>query len=354
MKRIVTIIVTILLAVGLAACSAGAGTEVSTATDAASTPSGTAGAEETPETAQDTTQKTLNIGIIQLMEHAALDAAREGFVQALADNGYVEGENLTLDVQNAQGDQSNLSTISDRFVAANMDLVLAIATPAAQAIAGKTTTIPILATAVTDYVVAKLAASNEVPGGNVSGTTDMNPIKEQIELILKLAPEAKTIGCIYNGGEDNSVLQAQLAKEIIEGMGLAYTEVTVTSTNDVQQAMQTLVGKCDAIYIPTDNTLASSMPIVAGVTEESKTPVVCGESGMVKAGGLATLGINYYNLGYQTGEMAIRILVDKEDIAAMPIEGQNQFDYCINGDVADAIGLTIPDDLKEYVVYGAE
>lgn len=297
-----------------------------------------------------TSDKHYQIGIIQYMDHSALDAAREGFVQALADNGYVDGDNLTIDVQNAQGDQSNLSTISDRFVSNNEDLVLAIATPAAQSIAGKTTEIPILATAVTDYVSAKLVDSNEAPGGNVSGTTDMNPIKEQIDLLVKLVPDAKTVGVLYTSSEDNSILQAAIAKECIEDLGLAYVEVTVTNSNDVQQATQSIVDMCDAIYIPTDNVFASAMPVVHGVTSESKTPVICGESGMVTSGGLATLGINYKDLGYQTGLMAIKILTGEAQSATMPIESATGFDFAINGTVAEEIGLTIPDDLQQYVI----
>ena len=288
------------------------------------------------------------VGIVQLAEHAALDSACEGFIAALAENGFVDGETVEIDLQNAQGDQSNLSTIGERFLGEKVDLILAIATPAAQAMAGKTTEIPILATAVTDYESAKLVNSNAAPGGNVSGTTDMNPIKEQIALIVQLAPDTKTIGCIYNGGEDNSVLQAGIAKAEIEALGLGYEEITVTSTNDVQQAMQTLVGKCDAIYIPTDNTLASSMPVVAGVANEAKIPVICGESGMVDNGGLATLGINYYNLGHQTGLMAVRILKEGANIAEMPIESLTEFDYRINAATAEAIGLKIPDELAQY------
>jgi putative ABC transport system substrate-binding protein len=297
-----------------------------------------------------TSDKHYQIGIIQYMDHSALDAAREGFVQALADNGYVDGENITIDVQNAQGDQSNLSTISDRFVSNNEDLVLAIATPAAQSIAGKTTEIPILATAVTDYVAAKLVDSNEAPGGNVSGTTDMNPIKEQIDLLVKLVPDAETVGVLYTSSEDNSILQAAIAKECIEDLGLAYVEVTVTNSNDVQQATQSIVDMCDAIYIPTDNVFASAMPVVHGVTSESKTPVICGESGMVTSGGLATLGINYKDLGYQTGLMAIKILTGEAQTATMPIESATGFDFAINGTVAEEIGLTIPDDLQQYVI----
>ncbi len=294
--------------------------------------------------------ETKTIGIIQYVEHVALDSAREGFVDALSDNGYVEGENIEIDVQNAQADQSNLSTISDRFVSNKVDLVLAIATPAAQSIAGKTTEIPILGTAITDYEAAKLVDSNEAPGGNVSGTTDMNPIKEQIELLVKLVPDAETVGVIYTSSEDNSIVQAAIAKEVIEDLGLTYTEVTITNSNDVQQATQSIVEKCDALYLPTDNVLASSMPIVHGVTVESKTPVICGESGMVEGGGLATLGINYYDLGYKTGLMAIKVLEGEAEPAAMPIESADKFDFAINGAVAEAIGLEIPEDLAEYVM----
>ena len=295
-------------------------------------------------------EETKSIGIIQYVEHVALDSAREGFIKALADNGFVDGENITIDVQNAQADQSNLSTISDRFVSNKVDLVLAIATPAAQSIAGKTTEIPIVGTAITDFVAAKLVKSNEAPGGNVTGTTDMNPIKEQIDLLVKLVPDAKTVGVIYTSSEDNSVVQAKIAKEAIEALGLTYTEVTVTNSNDVQQATQSIVEKCDALYLPTDNVLASSMPVIYGVTVESKTPVICGESGMVENGGLATLGINYYDLGYQAGLMGVKILKGEAKPSEMPVESATEFDFAINGTVAAEIGLEIPEDLAEFVI----
>ncbi|OFV70362.1 ABC transporter substrate-binding protein [Acetobacterium wieringae] len=294
--------------------------------------------------------KSATIGIVQYVDHVALDAAREGFVTALADNGYTDGDKITLDVQNAQGDQSNLSTISDRFVSNKVDMVLAIATPAAQAIAGKTTEIPILGTAITDYEAARLVSSNEAPGGNVSGTTDMNPIKEQIDLLVKLVPTAKTVGVLYTSSEDNSVIQAKIAKEAIEKLGLKYVEVTVTNSNDVQQATRSIVSQCDAIYIPTDNVFASAMPQVQSITSQSKTPVICGEAGMVESGGLATLGISYSDLGYQTGLMAVKILKGEAEPATMPIESATKFEYAINGAVAQEIGLTIPADLQQYVI----
>ncbi len=292
----------------------------------------------------------ISIGIVQYMDHVALDSAREGFIQALKDNGYTDGDNIDIDYQNSQGDQSNLGSISDRFISNNVDLVLAIATPAAQSIAGKTTDIPIIATAVTDYVSARLVDSNQMPGGNVSGTTDMNPIKEQIDLLVKLAPDAKTIGVLYTSSEDNSVIQAKIAQEAIEKLGLKYTEVTVSNTNDVQMATQSIVDKCDAIYIPTDNVFASAMPVVYEATKKTKTPVVCGESGMVRKGGLATLGINYRELGYQTGLMAVKILKGEAEPQSMPIESSSKFDFAINGTIAEEFGIEIPEDLKQYII----
>lgn len=291
----------------------------------------------------------ITVGVVQYMDHVALDEARKGFVDALADNGYKDGENLAIDLQNAQGDQSNLSSISDRFVNNNVDLVLAIATPAAQAVAGKTTEIPILATAVTDYEAARLVKSKDAPEGNVSGTTDMSPIKEQIDLLMKLAPDAKTVGVLYTSSEDNSILQANMAKEAIEAAGLKYEEVTVSNSNEVQQATQAIVDKCDAIYIPTDNVFASAMPVVNGIAGQSKTAVITGETGMAMAGGLASLGINYYDLGYQTGLMGIKILKGEAEPATMPIEPASKFNYVINGTTAEEIGTVIPDDLQEYV-----
>ena len=288
------------------------------------------------------------IGIVQLIQHAALDAANQGFVDALRDNGYVDGENIRIDSQNANGASDTLATIADSFIAQKVDLALAIATPAAQTLAGKTETIPILGTAITDYVEAKLAKSNEEPGYNVSGTTDMNPIVEQIDLLQRLVPEAKTVGLLYTGSEDNSVLQARIAVEAIEARGLKWVEVKVNNSNDVQQAAQSLADQCDVLYVPTDNVAASSMPIISEVMTAKKIPIICGESGMVDAGGTATLGLNYYKLGYQTGLMAIEVL-NGADVSTMPIQAQSEFDYAFNMEVAEAIGLQIPQDLLDQV-----
>ena len=280
-----------------------------------------AGCSQTGGSSSSGEAETLRIGIIQPMEHESLDAAREGFVQALADHGYIDGDTIVLDYQNAQGDSSALLTISQRFVGDDCDLVLAIGTGAAQSIASQTSEIPVLITAVTDPVDAGLVQSSEAPGTNVTGTNDMNPIREQLELIPEILPDAQTVGLLYTSSEDNSILQIEEAKAILEEMNLDYVEQTVTGSNDVQQAVQSIVTRCDAIYIPTDNTFASAMPLVGSVVMESGTPVICGATGMVEAGGLITLGLNYYNLGYQTGEIdrkSTRLNSSHSDRSRMP------------------------------------
>lgn len=305
-----------------------------------------AGCSQTGGSSSSGEAETLRIGIIQPMEHESLDAAREGFVQALADHGYTDGDTIVLDYQNAQGDSSALLTISQRFVGDDCDLVLAIGTGAAQSIASQTSEIPILITAVTDPVDAGLVQSSEAPGTNVTGTNDMNPIREQLELIPEIMPDVQTVGLLYTSSEDNSILQIEEAKAILEEMNLDYVEQTVTGSNDVQQAVQSIVTRCDAIYIPTDNTFASAMPLVGSVAMESGTPVICGATGMVEAGGLITLGLNYYNLGYQTGEMAVQVL-EGADPASMPVQSQNQYDYVVNEEMLSALGMELPQSLLE-------
>ena len=293
------------------------------------------------------------IGIIKMMDHVALNQSEDGFVAALKDKGFVDGENITITYQNGQGEQTILSTIADQFVGDKVNLIFAIATPSAQAAAGKTTSIPIIATAVTDFKVAGLVESDEAPNTNVSGTNDMNPIEAQIDLMLQLCPEVKTVGFLYTSSEANSVLQTDLAKAILEERGIAYVERTVSSTNDVQQAAVSIVNECDVIYLPTDNVMASSMATINEITVSAKIPVICGESGMVASGGLATLGINYYNIGYQAGEMAVKVL-NGEDISKMPVESSTSYDYSINKEVAEALGIAIPEELAQYVISTAE
>lgn len=287
----------------------------------------------------------VNVGIVQLVEHAALDAANKGFVEGLASKGYKEGENIAFDRQNAQADQSNLQNIAHRFVNNKVNLICAIATPAAQTVANVTSDIPIVATAVTDYKTAKLVKDNAKPGTNVTGTTDMNPVEQQLDLLLKIVPNAKSIGTIYCSSEVNSQLQVDILKKAAAAKGVTVSEATVSNVNDIQQAARSLVGKVQAIYVPTDNVLASAMPTLAVVTEEAKLPVICGEGGMVKAGGLATLGVDYYKLGFQAGEMAADILSGKSKPADMAIQAQKEFTAIVNMKEAEKIGLKVPEDV---------
>ena len=292
----------------------------------------------------------VNVGIVQLVEHAALDAANKGFVEGLASKGYKEGQNITYDRQNAQADQSNLQNIAHRFVNNKVNLICAIATPAAQTVANVTSDIPIVATAVTDYKTAKLVKDNAKPGTNVTGTTDMNPVEQQLDLLLKVVPTAKSVGPIYCSSEVNSQLQVDILKKAATAKGVTIKEATVSNVNDIQQAARSLVGKVQAIYVPTDNVLASAMPTLVSVTEEAKLPVICGEGGMVKAGGLATLGVDYYKLGFQAGEMAADILSGKSKPADMGIQAQKEFKAMVNLKEAEKIGLKVPED----VLKGAE
>ncbi|HEX3032242.1 MAG TPA: ABC transporter substrate-binding protein [Bacillota bacterium] len=300
--------------------------------------------ESKTETTQTPQEKQIKVGIAQIVEHPALDAARQGFMEALKKNGYEEGKNLVVDYQNAQGDPNNLQPIAQKFASDKPDLILAIATPSAQAMAGKITDTPILITAVTDPVGAKLVKSAEKPETNVTGTNDMNPIKDQMELLKKLVPTAKAVGVIYNAGEQNSQTQVKLLKEAAAALGLEVKEATVTTTADVMQSAQSMIGKVQALYIPTDNTVVSAAASVIQVADKNKLPIISGESSVVEKGGLATIGIDYKKLGEQTGEMAVRILKGAKP-QDMPVESQKDFSITINKKNADLIGITIPEDI---------
>ncbi len=295
-----------------------------------------------------TKDDVFKIGVNQYVTHAALDASYKGFVDALAEAGYIDGENIKIDLQNAQGDQATASTIATKLVNDNNDLILAIATPSAQAVANATKDIPILITAVTDPAGSGLVASNDAPGGNVSGTSDLTPIKNQIELLTKLVPDAKTIAILYCSSESNSKIQAEIAVEAAAELGLTTIDATVSNSNEIQQVVQSLVGKVDAIYAPTDNIIASGMPTVALVANDNGIPVICGESGMVDAGGLATNGIDYYKLGWLTGEQAVKIIKGEAKTETMPIQylPDDQYTIDINEEVAAQLGITIPADLQ--------
>lgn len=287
-----------------------------------------------------------NVGIVQIVEHAALDVASKGFVDGMAAKGYKEGENVTYDRQNAQADQSNLHTIAQHFINKKVDLICAVATPAAQVVANATQDIPIVATAVTDYEAAKLIKSNAKPETNVTGTSDMNLVEAQLDLILKLVPTTKTVGVIYNSSEINSQVQVDLLKGFAKDRKVEIKEATVNNVNDIQQAARSLIGNVEAIYVPTDNVLASAMPALAMVTEEAKLPVV---SGWDDANGIATIAIDYYKLGVQTGEMAADILSGKAKPQDMPIQTQNEFTVIVNEANAKKFGLTIPKEILDKV-----
>lgn len=289
----------------------------------------------------------INIGVLQLVEHASLDDTYRGFVDALKDAGYEDGKNIKIDYQNAQADQANLVTMSERFVKNKVDMILAIATPAAQAVAAATTDIPIMITAVTDPVMARLAESMEKPGTNVSGTTDAGPIDKQLALLKELFPEVKTLGILYNSSEVNSEVQAKQAEEIAIELGWEVRFGTITSVNDIEQVANSMAGKVDAFYAPTDNTIASAMPNLAKVAEEKKIPIICGAPEMISAGGLATIGLDYYKLGRQTGEMAVRVLKGEAVPAEMPIESLTDTDLIVNLDFAKAIGYAFPQEILD-------
>lgn len=287
-----------------------------------------------------------SIGITQITTHPSLDAAREGFKKAFEDAGL----EVEFDEQNAQGDQATATSIASKFAGADLDLVLAIATPSAQAAAQAITGTPILFTAVTDPVSAQLVDSLDAPGSNVTGTTDMNPVADQISLVKQFAPGAKSVGIIYSSGEVNSEVQVELAKEAAGKEGLEVVETTVTNSSEVQQAAQDLASKVDAIYVPTDNTVVSAFASVVQSAEDAKIPLIAGEGDSVANGGLATYGIDYFELGRQTGEMAIKILTEKADPATMPVQSQSEYALTVNTTTLKAIGLEMPAELADKAV----
>ena len=289
------------------------------------------------------------IGIVQLVSHGAGEAAADGFKQALLDSGLVEGETVTFIEQNGQNEQSNLESIAQSFISEDVDLICAVSTSTAQVMAAATDEIPIVGTAITNYEETRLVESNEAPGYNVTGTSDQNPIEKQGELLLNLVPDAKNVGIVYNASEVNSQLQVAHMTAYMQSRNVTVVESTFADINHMQQATQALVGKVDAIYLPTDNAVASSMAQVVTVAEDAKLPVICGAITQVEGGGIATYGIDYYKLGYQSGEMALKILNGEAEPAAMPIEFANEEDLAlvINKGEADLIGLDIPQELLE-------
>ena len=289
----------------------------------------------------DKKKDVFRIGISQFITHQSLDATREGFVDELAKQGYIEGENIEIDLQNAQGEQRNLKTFSQQL-AESSDVVLAIATPSAQSLANTTQTTPVIFSAVTDPVSAKLVESREHPGGNVTGTSDQSSdaISTQINLIKKVLPKAKTIGILYTQSEPNSVVQKDEAKRLLEEKGFTVVEKTILDSNNVKAAAESLMAEVDMVFVPTDNIISSTMETVKQVSIKHKVPVFGGSTEMVAVGGLYNYGTNYEELGRQTARMLVRVLKGEkpENIA---VELPEKLELHTNQEMADALGIDI-------------
>jgi putative ABC transport system substrate-binding protein len=284
---------------------------------------------------------TVKVGILQLIDQSALNAARKGFTEELAKEGY-KGDKIKIDYVNAQGDQANLKSMSQQLKQDKNDLNLAIATPAAQALQKEDADTPMLFTAITDPKSAGLTTNPKAPDKNATGVTDMVDVKGQIDFTHKLFPKAKKIGLLYNAAEANSVFQIKLAKQEIKKLGLTAVVKTAATTNDVQQAAEALAGQADAIYIPTDNVAAAGMATVGKVSEKSKVPVVNADATMIKLAGVATKGINYEDLGKQTAKMAVKILKGKK-VKSLPIESPAKTELVSNAKRMKLFNLTQAD-----------
>ena len=279
------------------------------------------------------------IGIVQLVEHPALDAATEGFKQAIIDE--LGKDAVSFDFQNAQNDANTCSTIVNQFVSNNVDLIMANATPALQAASAATGDIPILGTSVTEYGVAlEIKGFNGTVGGNISGTSDLAPLDKQAEMITAWCPEAKSVGLLYCSKEANSQYQVDVIKAALEAKGLTATLYPFTDSNDLAQICTTAADNSDVIYVPTDNTVAENTGIIDNICEPKKVPVIAGEEGICSGCGIATLSISYYDLGYTTGKMAVRILRDGADISKMPIEYADKQTNKYNKQNCEALGIT--------------
>ena len=287
------------------------------------------------------------IGIMQIVEHPALDASRTGFVERLAELGFEEGKNVEFKVRNAQGDMAIAQSIAGNFVSEDVDMILAIATPTAQAAAKATDSIPIVITAVTDPVAAGLIDAIENPGTNVTGTSDLTPVAKQLELLKRIVPEAERVGVVYNAGETNSVVQVEIARRTAEELGLQLVEVTVSSSSGVYEAAQSLAGRVDAIYVPTDNTVVSALESVIKVGEDLKIPIVVGEIDGVRRGALATIGIDYHTLGKQTADIAAKILKGERKPKDIPIEYLETVQVAVNLVAAEKMGVVVPEELVD-------
>ncbi len=291
-------------------------------------------------------EDTIKIGIVQLVEHTSLDQIRESIIAQLEEDGYVDGDNIEIDYQNAQNEQSNLKTICQGFVADDVDVIVAITTPAAQVAMSETDEIPIVFSAVTDPVAAEVVSDMDKPGGNVTGTSDAISVEKIMELAEEITPGFKTVGALYNSSETNSVSTIESLREYAEENSLEVVESAITSANEIQSAAQNLAKKCDIVFSPTDNTVASSIATANQVFTEAKIPFYVGADSMVKDGAFATYGVDYAYLGQETAEMVVEIL-EGADPGEMPVRTMDELAMFINSDTAEALEITIPDNILE-------
>ena len=303
------------------------------------------GSDADAPAAEDTANgASYKVGIMQLVEHPALDAATQGFQDKLKE---LMGDSVAFDVQNAQGESTNCTTIATKFVTDDVDLIMANATGAVQAASAATGDIPIVGTSVTDYKTAGVIEENDAPGRNVTGVSDLAPVDQQIALLQKVNPEAKKVAIVYCSAEPNSVFQSELAQKYLTEAGIDFKEYTAADSNEIQPVITNANGECDTVYIPTDNTMASNMEIVKNVTLPAGIPVITGEEGMCATGALATLSISYYELGLKAGEMAYDILVNGADPATTPIAFvSDNIVPKYNAEIAESLGVTMPEDFE--------
>ena len=287
-------------------------------------------------------QNKIVIGISQIVEHPALDADRQGFTDTLKENGYVEGDNVTYDVRSAQGNMATANSIAKELVGKEVDLIYSIATPTSQACVNATKKIPIVFSSVTDPVGAGLVKSLEKPGGNVTGMTDRSPVDRQLDLLLEIIPTVKRLGVIYNSGEDNSLASLKQVQDEAEKRNIEVVDATVSNSSGVLMAAKSLVGRVDAVHIPTDNTVVSAFESVVKVCEENKIPLFAADVDSVPRGAVAALAIDYYGLGRQAGEVAIRILKGAEP-GSIPVETLKDLKLWVNKEAASKMGVTLPD-----------
>lgn len=294
--------------------------------------------------------KVYNIGVVQQLEHPALDEATRGFKEACV--ALFGEDHVKFDVQNGQNEQANCATIANNFVAANVDLILANATTALQCAAAATDTIPVLGTSITDYATAlDIADWTGATGTNVSGTSDLAPIDQQEVMLKELFPDVKKVGIVYCSGEPNSAYQAKIFAEALTNDNIAYAEFTAADSNEIQSVVTAAIAECDVLYIPTDNTMAGSTEVINNICQPAKVPIIAGEEGICKGCGVATLSISYYDIGYKAGEMAYDILVNGKDVSTMNVEFAPTVTKKYNEELCKALEISVPED---YVAIAAE